>query len=101
VVDRLEEKEYKDFPGANLVERGLRDIRASRVSEEALLLLIARPRLLALGLDIPDLAELPRPREHLLFTLIEDTHPDGAHSYYNSLIRRIVSFARACAARVK
>ncbi|NMC62412.1 MAG: hypothetical protein GYA55_04520 [SAR324 cluster bacterium] len=97
----MDEEIYKDLPGWNLFHRGLSDIRNSKVSEEALLVLIARPRLQALGIDIPDLAGLPRPREHLLFSLIEETHPDGAHSYYNSIIRRIVSFARAYAANLE
>jgi hypothetical protein len=39
---------------------------------------------------------LPHP-EDALFDRLEETHGDGAHSRYNALIRRMVSFARAAA----
>ena len=33
--------------------------------------------------------------EHRLYDLLAATHGDGAHSQYNALIRRLVSFERA------
>jgi len=49
-----------------------------------------RPR--ALGIDVPASA-VPRP-SHRLYELISDGQA-GAHSRYNALIARMVSFARA------
>ncbi len=82
------------LPGAELVEQGLRDLRAGRITEAALLLLVAGPRLRGLGVPIDEQPAL-RPYEHRLYSLVEERLGTGAHSYYNSLIRRIVSYARA------
>ena len=82
------------LPGADLVERGLADLRHGRTSDESLLVLIAAPRLRALGLEVPS-RSYPGPCEHLLYDRLEQRLGAGAHSHYNSLIRRIVSFARA------
>ncbi len=82
------------LPGESLVRQGLGDLRDGRLTEEALLVLIAAPRLRALGLAVPE-ATSPAPPEHLLFGLLEERLGRGAHSYYNGLIRRIVSYSRA------
>ncbi|MBM3841110.1 MAG: hypothetical protein FJ398_24775 [Verrucomicrobia bacterium] len=82
------------LPGEDLVQQGLADLGAGRVTEPALLVLIAAPRLRRLGILVPDLAR-PRPYEHDLYALLEQRLGTAAHSYYNSLIRRIVSYARA------
>jgi hypothetical protein len=82
------------LPGEELVKEGLADLSQARETDYSLLLLIAGPRLRALGLDIP-----PRtatiPFEHQLFARLNERLGDAAHSYYNSLIRRIVSYAHA------
>ncbi len=82
------------LPGADLVEQGLQDLWENRVTELSLLVLIAAPRLRSLGLRIPQ-RDFPRPYEHALYERLEERLGTGAHSYYNSLIRRIVSYARA------
>jgi hypothetical protein len=82
-------------PGAALVVKGLQDLAVGRCSAEALLLLVAGPRLRGLGIDVPPLPSVPRPFEHRLYELLENSHGADAFSRYNSLIRRIVSFARA------
>jgi hypothetical protein len=82
------------LPGDELVRHGLADLSSGRLSDESLLVLIAAPRLRALGIQVPD-ADLPGPHEHLLYSRIEERLGPGAHSYYNSLIRRIVSYTRA------
>ena len=82
------------LPGEDLVNEGLNDLKEGRDTEAALLLLVAGPRLRSLGVPVPD-QDSPRPFEHLLYEKIEDRLGSGAHSYYNSLIRRIVSYARA------
>jgi hypothetical protein len=55
---------------------------------------IGAPRLRQLGLQITD----PIPGgEHRLYELLSRTDPDSAHSRYNALVRRLVSFERALA----
>ncbi|MGH2454507.1 MAG: hypothetical protein ACRDF5_12265 [bacterium] len=58
----------------------------------ALLVSIGAPRLTKLGITLPRI--LPSP-EHRLYALLADTDPDSAHSRYNALIRRLVSFERS------
>jgi hypothetical protein len=82
------------LPGEELVRQGLDDLAAGHMSDSALLVLIAAPRLRRLGVDVPHL-EFPKPCEHLLYTQLEERLGTAAHSTYNGLIRRIVSFARA------
>jgi hypothetical protein len=82
------------LPRQETVEQGLKDLYENRVTELSLLVLIAGPRLRSLGLQIPE-TDFPRPYEQSLYERIEERLGAGAHSYYNSLIRRIVSYARA------
>lgn len=82
------------LPGAELVEQGLADLARHEMTDFSLLVLIAAPRLKRLGIQIPD-HSFVRPHEHRLYERLEDRLGNGAHSYYNSLIRRIVSYARA------
>jgi hypothetical protein len=88
------ERNESALPGDELVQQGLADLLADRVTESSLLLLIAAPRLKRLGFRIPH-RPFPRPYEHELYARLEERLGTAAHSYYNSLIRRIVSFARA------
>ena len=80
------------FPGGDLIRQGLEDSAQGRESEAALLVLIGAPRLRRLGFDIPE-AEA-RPPEHKLYELLARSDSDSAHSRYNALIRRLVSFER-------
>ena len=81
------------LPGADLVEQGLADLAGGRVSDASLLVLIAAPRLKRLGVQVPERAS-QQPYEHQLYARLEERLGAGAHSHYNSLIRRIVSYAR-------
>jgi hypothetical protein len=83
-----------DLPGADLIEAGLADLRAGVESVPALLVAIGAPRLAALGLAIPPTPQEP---EHRLYALLARNDPDAAHSRYNALVRRLVSFERALA----
>jgi hypothetical protein len=83
------------LPGADLIREGLRDLANGVESVPALLVLVGAPRLRDLGLEVTDpftSAEYP---EHRLYDLLAAADPDGAHSRYNALIRRLVSFERA------
>lgn len=79
------------LPGADLVRAGLRDIEEGVESIEALLVLIGAPRLRALGFSVPD-TTLP---EHKLYDKLAAEDSDTAHSRYNALLRRLISFERA------
>jgi len=83
------------LPGADLVEQGLADLQRGIESHESLLVSIGAPRLRRLGLDVRQ--PLPAP-EHRLYSLLDAEHGDAAHSRYNALVRRLVSFERAAAA---
>ncbi|HEV8130191.1 MAG TPA: hypothetical protein VGQ81_02990 [Acidobacteriota bacterium] len=85
--------ETDTFPGDDLVQEGLRDLRQGIESIPALLVSIAAPRLRRLGLPVPD-AVIVSP-EMRLYQKLAQSDPDGAHSKYNALIRRLVSFERA------
>jgi|SRR4051794_11663313 hypothetical protein len=88
--------DFQGLPGAELVQRGLEDLKHGKVSEFSLLLLVAKPRLKSLGIPINDtLKPSSEPVEHALYSFLEDKVKDDAYSQYNSLIRRIVSFERA------
>lgn len=81
-----------NLPGHDLVTAGLADLRAGRDTDLALLVAMAAPRLRALGLDVPDtIAGTP---SHRLYDSLSEAGP-GAHSRYNALVARMVSFARA------
>ena len=84
----------RSLPGAELVEQGLADLAKDRVSDFSLLVLIAAPRLRRLGIEVPDRA-FPRPYEHQLYARLAERLGTDAHSQYNALIRRIVSYSRA------
>jgi|SRR5579872_6902520 len=82
------------LPGEELVEEGMADLLQNKNSECALLVLSFGCRLRALGIPVPD-RQSDRPFEHLLYELLEERLGKGAHSHYNALVRRMVSYARA------
>jgi len=82
----------KKLPGAELVRRGVRDLERGAESRESLLVSIGAPRLRRLGFSLPQPLESP---EHRLYELLRSEHGDAAHSRYNALVRRLVSFERA------
>jgi hypothetical protein len=82
------------LPGEELVRQGLADLARGKLSDCSLLVLIAAPQLKRLGIAVPS-APIPGPAEHRLYERLEKRLGAGAHSYYNSLLRRIVSYARA------
>jgi hypothetical protein len=80
------------LPGADLVEAGLADLERGVESVESLLVSIGAPRLAQLGYDV----RAPFPdAEHRLYERLRRDDADAAHSRYNALIRRLVSFERA------
>ena len=81
------------LPGEDLISTGVEDLLAGRETIEALLVAIGAPRLRRIGLELPSV--LPANPEHRLYELLAKDDQDSAHSRYNSLIRRLVSYERA------
>lgn len=80
-------------PGEDLIDQGIADLTAGHESIPALLVSIGAPRLRRAGLSIaaPTIAT----PEHRLYEILSSEDSDAAHSRYNALIRRLVSFERA------
>lgn len=87
-------EQMQDLPGGDLVAKGLEDLRRGETTVETLLVLVGAPRLRALGSHLPGPRTVEHPEHELYFRLAE-TKGDAAHSQYNALIRRLVSFERA------
>ena len=81
------------LPGADLIRDGLRDLAAGVESIPSLLVLIGGPRLRRIGFDVP--ADIPYFPEDRLYAKLAEEDSDSAHSRYNALIRKLVSFERA------
>jgi hypothetical protein len=93
-VDARVEEELAPMPGSEIVVAGLEDLEASRDTANASAVLMASARLRAAGIDVPD-ATTSRPPAHLLYEHLATAEPRGAHSRYNAIQRRVISFARA------
>lgn len=89
-----------ELPGADLVAAGLDGLRRGDPTPEALLVLVGAQRLRWAEVDVPDapadwaglLADGP---EIALYNAVAATQGRDAHSQYNALVRRLVSFERA------
>ncbi|HXS00162.1 MAG TPA: hypothetical protein VN724_06315 [Pyrinomonadaceae bacterium] len=81
------------LPGNDLIVAGIEDLQSNRETIPALLVAIGAPKLRSLGLELPE--SLPSDPEHRLYDLLAASEPDSAHSRYNALIRKLVSFERA------
>lgn len=80
------------IPGEELVAAGIEALGRGERSVEALLVAVGAPRLRSLGVPVPDAEQLPQHPELALYRAVGQRHPDDAHSRYNALIRRLVSF---------
>lgn len=81
-----------DLPGADVIRAGMDDLARGRETVAALLVSIGAPRLQREGIAIE--YALPTP-EMRLYKRLAGEDPRSAHSRYNALIRRLVSFERA------
>jgi hypothetical protein len=82
------------LPGADLVRQGVEDLEQGRDTIAAALTQMAAPRLRAIGLEVPR-TRGGRPAGHQLYELLAADDAATAHSRYNALVARMVSFARA------
>ena len=80
------------LPGADLIDKGRADLERGFASIESLLVSIGAPRLSRLGVRLPTPFESP---EHRLYELLAAENAGSAHSRYNALVRRLVSYERA------
>jgi hypothetical protein len=85
--------QYETVPGHDLIHSGLDDLSRGIESVPALLVSIGAPRLRRLGFFI--LQEPISSPELRLYEMLRQSDPDSAHSRYNALVRRLVSFERA------
>ena len=84
---------FDSLPGGLVVGRGLDDIAAGVMTDEALLVMIGGPRLRRLGVTIPSSGL--RDPEMQLYQRLAASGANSAHSRYNAMIRLLVSFERA------
>ena len=87
--------DLSDFPGGDLVAKGLRDLATEQETAEALLVATGRARLRRAGIEVPAGADAIESPEHRLYELLEARDEGTAHGRYNALVRRLVSFERA------
>lgn len=84
------------LPGSEIVDTGLADLAAGRISAESLAVSIAMPRLKREGLPVMPAHADPEDR---LYQLLSRQSSDLAHARYNAYLRQLSSFAAACHGR--
>lgn len=87
------EKSEIKLPGEELVGQGISDLLAGEQTVCSLLLLTARLKLKSVGIVLPEVAFADP--EITLFNLLSKKYGNGAHSKYNALRRRLLSFISA------
>jgi hypothetical protein len=87
--------DYEALPGGDLVREGLADLQRGVESIPALLVLAGGPRLRRLAIEVPTVGPSDPLPEHRLYQHLAEAYGNAAHSRYNALLRRLVSFARA------
>lgn len=82
------------LPGAELVDAGLRDLAQNLLSDEALAVLAAGPRLRRAGVDVPERPDVPDASQRLYLSLGEQFGA-RAHGRHHAVMRRLTSYAAA------
>jgi hypothetical protein len=85
--------DYGAFPGGDLIQKGLRDLAEGVETQEAMLVSIGARRLKDAGIPVPERRILDPERR--LYDLLAREDVDSAHSRYNALLGRLVSFEDA------
>lgn len=83
--------EYLHLPGGDLIARGLADQAQGLETTEALLVATGAYRLNAAGIAAQSMPQ----SENRLYAMLAADNPNAAHSRYNAMIRKLVSFERA------
>jgi hypothetical protein len=80
-------------PGEDIILKGIEDLKEGRETVDSLLVSIGAYRLHRAGIAVPE-NDFANP-EHRLYELLSIEDSDSAHSRYNALIRRLISFEHA------
>jgi hypothetical protein len=86
-------QELAKLPGAEIVLPGIEDLKAGRETVNPLAVSAAARKLGVRELIGEDDTE--EPAAHRLYLRLNDELGDAAHSHYNAILARVVSFARA------
>jgi hypothetical protein len=81
------------LPGYELIQKGLEDLRLNTESYYTALLYSAETRLLKLGIELS--GKRPDNPAMDMYSLLKSEFGEGAHSKYNALNRRLLSFCKA------
>lgn len=94
-----EDVAFGTLPGGDLVERGLSDLAERRETPEAVLIEVARSRLSALGLPVPETAgNAERDAEIRLYERLGARYPErDPYPLYCAWLDQLDSFLRALA----
>lgn len=87
--------DLRSLPGGEIVVEGLADIEHGRDTVSADAVLMAAGRLREAGIHVRGDGGPGGPASHRLYDKLASEEPRGAHSRYNAIVRRMVSFARA------
>lgn len=90
----MSDEALQNLPGAEIVLPGLADLKAGRESVNASAVQAAAPRLRRAGMDVPSAAG-DTPAAHVLYRQLGEELGNAAHSRYNAILDRVVSFAGA------
>ena len=82
------------LPGGEMVDAGLDDLAADRVTPASLVVSLAAPRLRREGVPLPRTC-FPDAERHL-YRRLEELHGELAHARYLAHLRQAASFANAC-----
>ena len=91
---------YDHLPGGEILKNGLNDLQDGVRSVDALLVLVAAPRLTRCGIRIPQSSSPSGLPEHDLFCRLSDEYGPEAYRHYRSLLRRLVSLESALESQI-
>jgi hypothetical protein len=96
----LEPSDLADLPGADLVARGLRDVRAGSSTPESLLIEIALSLFRELGFAVPDPMPNEEAAELRLYAKLGERYPErDPYPIYCAWLEQLDSFVHASAQR--
>jgi len=96
----LSNEDLNYLPGSEIICQGLSDLKENKESIASLLVAIGYPRLKLLGLQNLSEINLFDSPENRLYKILAKEWQKEAHSQYNALIRRLVSFEHALESRI-
>ncbi|MBI4055653.1 MAG: hypothetical protein HY402_05935 [Elusimicrobia bacterium] len=85
----MDEKNWQDLPAGDWIAQGLKDLVQGLKTVPSLLVSIGAPKLKRKGISVAHTISQP---ELELYALLKKQNPDAAHSRYNALLGRLVSF---------